>query len=617
MPKCATVVLVGVLLSLFAVQSAAAQDKAHAKQDLNVLIQIPHDAIVSVVVPGGDRTAKAVKEMVVDVLGPAGKTFAESFKPMEMVLGETPFGKGLDPSGSGALVILDPRTENRAWVAGRSSDEQPPDTEEAFEQYPWALVLPVKDAQTFFDPEQIDVRKQGDLYRINDGQGWARQVAKHMVLAPRKETLERFPAKVNVMTRMTRAHEKMIARDHLWVLADWKKLMELRKAKLLPELKHSLHMFTVFTAQILPLRWVYMTRSENLSEATQMAAGVHLDGQAVRVEARWSYPEGSHMAKSLQAFTPPKEPLIRRLPSAPGMFAYGADKSFRSPQALKSRQYRKAMGFLKELFVGFPSTMKNPEEHFDKLADETIEIVSVLQEQVQSVEHWLGTGLTDKQSICLGTTVRVRDAAKVLDLAPKIPATITKAFGTPLPYKLTSKPREDLSGGGVKVIEVTAATAGDDKPIELPEQFSKMLGDKHFRVLVASVGKDTIVTTFGGGQKALSKMIEISRSQKSFEMPEAWAKTARMLPANRAVEFFISPADVWDFFTSSMMGGGNSFYRDTLGAFPTDTPAGCAVAIDGLDMSIVAVVPYDIPRGAILMQQRLSGPEPPEQQQAP
>ncbi len=605
--------LVAVIAVCFFTVDASAQ-QARPKLDVNIFNHIPGDAVFAMVVPGTARSAQAVKEMVLDVAGPAGQMLA-GFEPLDLLLEDLPLGKGLDRNGSAGFVVLDPEKHSRIWLQRRAQDAPSPTMGEAAEEYPWALILPVSDPDTFF-AQEVPVRKQGEFYQIGT-EAWAKVCSDHMVIAARKETLTAFPAEVNIMTRMTPEHEKMIVRDHLWIIADWKRLRQLHSKDLLPDMfsmmgltGHSSPMAMMYLMSgampaIYPLGWVYMTRSENFSEATMMAAGLSFTGQAIRIETRWTYPEDSHMARALEKFKKPDHPLIRNLPDAEGLFVYGADKSFRSPEALKTRQYRKLIEKVGEL-----TGLKKKEggrEKLEKLTGEVGQVISALQGQVLSVEHCFGVDFTDERAIQLGTVAKVKDSARVMQTAAKIPERINVIFAEHgfMPFRLVSRERKDLSTEGMRVFEIALTDGEKNKPEELPEEVSKILGDKYFRIYVASAGKDTVITSLGGGEAFFEKMLQIAKTGNTFQMSDAWKKTQAMLPENRAVEFYISPARLVEMMKFAL-GRVEPHIVDEIPAFPSNTPLGAAVAVEKNDMSIVAVIPYDVPKSIVLMQMKMS-----------
>jgi hypothetical protein len=264
---------------------------------------------------------------------------------------------------------------------------------------------------------------------------------------------------------------------------------------------------------------------------------------------------------------------------------------------LKERNYRKLVGRLKDLEMGL-------DVDYDKMANELVSLVSSLQGQVHSVEHYAGLSKPGKEgSLAFATVAKVDDAAKVLKLAPGLAEQVVKTpVAMMVPGTLAPSDRTDLGGPDVKVIQLVLRMHGQDQPLELPEPLVKTFGDKHARLFVAAVGKDTVVTSFGGGEEFLQAVIAAARGQaKTFEIPQAWREVERMLPENRAAETY---------FSSKRMIG---MYRLVVGTFapevlkllpehPYPAPVGGALVVDGRDMALVGIVPYDVPKGFIMMQ---------------
>jgi hypothetical protein len=591
------------LFALIAANAAQAQTPQPTQADASVLTQVPGDAVAVLVVPGVDRSGQVVKDMVLKVLGPMAEMIGKDTSAMDFLKKELPLGEGFDPTGSFAVVVQDPREHSREWVAGRphGPETRGPEMDEVTAQYPLAFIVPVTDAEKLFDPKEVKCRREGK-YLLYDRDLWGLETGKYVILAPRKQTLENYPAGVNYLTRLTAQDETMVMRDHVWFRADWQKLRELAEANLLPAPGSLFYaglpgFYMLGTPVGYPMAYLYFTRGENLSEASTFSGGVQFTGGAIRIEARWRYPEDSHMGRALAAWRKPDGPLIRRIPAQAGVWAYGADKSFRTPPALKERNYRKLVGRLKDLEMGL-------DVDYDKMANELVSLVSSLQGQVHSVEHYAGLSKPGKEgSLAFATVAKVDDAAKVLKLAPGLAEQVVKTpVAMMVPGTLAPSDRTDLGGPDVKVIQLVLRMHGQDQPLELPEPLVKTFGDKHARLFVAAVGKDTVVTSFGGGEEFLQTVIAAARGQaKTFEIPQAWREVERMLPENRAAETY---------FSSKRMIG---MYRLVVGTFapevlkllpehPYPAPVGGALVVDGRDMALVGIVPYDVPKGFIMMQ---------------
>jgi hypothetical protein len=375
------------LFVLAAAGAATAQETSADQPDASVLMQVPADAAAVLVVPGVHRSAEAVKTMVLAALGPMAEMIGKDASAIDFVKKEVPLGPGFNPAGSLAVVVQDPREHNRNWVDRRpeGQDARNPEMDEVLAQYPLAFIVPVTDAEKLFDPKEIKCRREGK-YLVYDRNLWGLEAGKHVILAPRKQTLEGYPARVNFLTRLTPQDETMLMRDHVWFRADWPKLRGLAQANLLPGGESLFYMglpgiYMLGSPVGYPMGYLYLTRGENLSEATAMTAGVQFTGQAIRIESRWRYPAESHMGRALSAWRKPEGPLIRRIPARTGFWAYGADKSFRTPSALKERNYRKLFARMKDMGL---------DADYDKVADEVVCLISQLQGQVHSVEHYAG-----------------------------------------------------------------------------------------------------------------------------------------------------------------------------------------------------------------------------------
>ncbi len=593
--------LLFLLLSLCPVPAAGAADEA----DFAVLQQLPADAAVAVVIPGLQRLSDSVKEMIAAV---SSQEEADEFDLMTMIRQPSPMGEGFNPAGSFAAVLLDPRKADPEYVKLAEANELEVDTpEEMLEKMPIVFIVPANDAKTLFK-EMPGVEIDGELvYRSKDAPAqsdpvlYGRQAGGHVILARKKSVLRAWSNKVNLLTRLTAGQGQALVADQAWFWADRKLLATLQRKGLIPEDTDGLFSYgSALVGPSAPLLWyLHATREEIFNEAESLYGGLRITEKAIHLDARWSYPPESKVGRRLAAFRKPAGPLIRNIPNRPGSMIYGADKSaFATPLEIKKTQYAKLL-------------QRGPLGHLIPKEDRhaLIQHVADLQEQVLSVEHFLGPSRReiDKASIAFASVVRCKSSKAVMEKVKALPELISPiATKAGMPVSLQYKAQAGKIGN-VDVAEIRI-----NLPVMMIPDLSKVLpvltGDQKVRILAAPVDQNTVVITFAGGMEFLQEMVETSRRAGATKLDAETRAVAAMLPANRAAELYISPHNFLELYKSLgvrvyKIVEGEDAAPGSMPTYRSKTPVAGAVVIDNGALRVHGLIPLSTIKGYVKMIQ--------------
>ncbi|MFP4355981.1 MAG: hypothetical protein ACLFUJ_12730 [Phycisphaerae bacterium] len=563
------------------------------------MAHVPADGAFVVVAPGVQRLSDAISGMVRSV-GPA--EMVGQFDLLHTLREGLPLGEGLDATGSFAAVLLDPRKADKAYVQKIKDDEffEIEDPADILQELPIIYIAPVTDAKKLFNKEILVVEKDGLLeWRADedkDAELYGKVVGKHVAMALKKPVLAAWSSRVNLMTRLTPAQEQDLTRQQVWFWADRKLLGQLRKEKLLPIefLDDGPSPFVMMGMPPLAgLIYAHQTRDEIFDEATTLSGGMEITDKAILLDARWTYPAGAEVRKTLAEWKQPDKPLINKLPSLDAAWLYGADKStFSTPLAIKKKQYEKLLN--EEDGIG---------QFLQKAdRDKAINAVLGLQKQVTAVQHYAGPTGKDNPAFTFATVIGCKSSSDVLQRIREVSEvflSITQKMGGPQVLWKSKVAEIDQ----LPVHEINLSF-GQQAGGEVGMMLNNILGDTKARLLVVAVDEKTVITTAGGNIEFLKQMVELLQSDKQTPLNDQAREIARLLPKNRTAEMYVDIRNTMSLANAIYGKMGNPM---VVPEWTGKTPIAAALAIEPDAIRIAGAIPLSTIKGYFDMVQSMMG----------
>jgi hypothetical protein len=578
-----------------------------APLDLNILRHIPADSVAVFVVPGVRRTTDRVNGFVKSILPPQRIPGFDVLKFLRMGL---PLGSDFHADGAFAALLLDPSryAPNLVARARKAGGEEG----EVFwrHELPWAVIVPAQRTDQLL--REVEFVREGNYLKVietgdSEPFAWAWKADGYVVITRQKVALEAFPVRRSILTRLTPAQEQMLTRDHAWLWVDRLKCRELHEARLMPDARKATEMLGMLRHMVspanpfsVPLVWAHMTRGEIFFEATTLSGGIRFADEGIRLEARWSYPADSVVAKALAAYRPPAGRLISRLPDLPAVFAYGATKSFKTPAEIKERQYKKLLS--RGPFQDVPA----------ELRARALRAILAVQEQVTGVQHYAGATEAENGAMAFASVIECKSAAELIKTVKQIQQIAVElrphVKGLPLAESTFRYVEASVVVGRIKAdaieIEGGLVTPASE---EGKQRMKGAIDDDKFRLLIAPVDQKTVVVTLGGGEAFVAAVVKAATGPGSAtaSLHDSVRRALNMLPADRAVEVRISIKGAVDLARSVFSRMGEQDFLRLQ--YESHAPIVGAVAIDQRDLIIVGFIPSEMPREYYRMMMRAMG----------
>lgn len=476
-----------------------------------LLKHIPADCTGFVVLRSPRSFADGIKNFYKNLMPPQ---MAQHMDDMDLLEDFTDdMGEGFDEKGAVAFVLLN--VPDRP--AGSAPDEEMPDVR--FQDVPLVILLPGRDPRKII-PEEL--REDGKLlvWGNGDNQGYAVDSGKGFIMVSpnRPAIIEMLDVKKSADSVLTDAHKATLTK---YDAGAWLDVTKARKAWNSPFTKAaregiaeemSWHTGFAVAANAGPAAWVGLTRGMLFVEGATAVAGLTINDKGINFELSEQYAQDSAVGKALAQYKPSTTALTSRLPNLPYIFAYGSDKSFKTPAELKAKQYDWLLG------NNHLRGMSNADKALFKKQ------VLVLQEQVTGVQHYLGPVAAGAQGIGFISVIECKDASAVRKALPELAKAIQGALrglrghdgDTEGPGEFTLTYIEALEKSG----EVSLDAITVDHPemanmdAEARQMMRQILGDDKAQLLIAQPDDKTIVITVGGGTEFMKTALAAAGERK-------------------------------------------------------------------------------------------------------
>ncbi|KPK85720.1 MAG: hypothetical protein AMJ81_03015 [Phycisphaerae bacterium SM23_33] len=511
--------------------------QAAAPAKLDVLQRVPAGCTGFAVVTGAGATA-AKFDAFVKLLGSPEEPVLPA-PVLELMQSQTKMGKGFNPEGGFAAVMLDLKQYGLepAELAAAIRQGKPLPSR----RLPLVMLIPGRNPAEMFALRKPTT--QGDLVQF-EGQDknprYCLQAGAHVALGANLQAVRAVAAGLpppgqaggeSVLKRLSAADKAFIADNDVTVwmdpakggptlaaaIAALQKRFEPAEGAQMPARVRLMRAFATVTGAAGPF-------GDALNQMDAFALGLRFESQGLLAELRCSFRPDSMLGKALAACKAAEGNPFDRLPNMPYVLALSRVNQPRPPKEWAAGRVETALS--QEPLKSLPEEAK---ARYRRAA-------LGLGEQIRSVQLYFGTVSGEGGMARMACVLECASAGETRKLLAEFTAVAGEALGTSkdqtIGEVLVKYEGEAVRRGGKDADAITLkAPAGSERN---QKEMHLLLASESLRLLVAEADEKTLVITLGGGSDFLTKAMQ-SAAKRSGRLARdpAVAKALAMLPPKR------------------------------------------------------------------------------------
>ena len=515
-----------------------------------ILAQIPAGA--SYVMTGSvDKTIGSTEMFLIDIgvgeilnigVSRPGDGRGPQSTLLDMIEKQLKLGKGFDPKGGAAFVVLDPKTVGVDLVAPILDP-----------QSLVAIIAPGTVNTLFADAKPT---KEGDLTVItpNKKKIYAVQKGLYVVISPSKTAVKAIvDAKENAASELSKDELAMVNSSDLAVhvnVAPYRPVVK----KLLDGLKEKLK--TQFDPATAMGFNIYLMMGEALVEQLDTTTlGVKMGPNGLNIDSICTAKTGSTMAKVFAAESDATggAKVLDSLPSLPYVLAMGIDGWLDNAAMLAASKY------LTQAMMGPGSPYNLSEKDLAKMEAMQAKMAGM----VTGAQVVIGGAPAGKGVVSVAYVIRCKDSAKYREVFPEsIELTgkmMSAAQTQPNAPKISlayAKDAEKVGDLSVDAVTISVTGIPGAKPDELSGIFKMIFGEETIRMLVATPDAKTLVMTLGGTSETMAETLKVAAGKGPIPAMDGTVQAIRNLPKNSSIVMLFNVANLLDVIRTGMTRAG-------------------------------------------------------------
>jgi len=534
-------------------------DPKAAAGDYSILAQIPAGS--SYAVTGNIEKAVGAAEMfLIDIglgepLGIGVSRPGDGRPPrsdlLEMIKKELKLGKGFDPKGGAAFVVLDPKTVGVDLT--KIMDKPGPGEVRPKEEDMIAAILPGSVETIFADAKPT---KEGDLTILtpNRKKIYAAQKGMYVVISPSKTAAKAvIDAKTSAASELSKDELAMVNGSEIAIhanVASYRPVINMLLAEAKKEMERELD-----PASAMGFGVYLMMGQAMIQQLDTTTLGVKMGSNGLNIDSICTAKPGSTMAKVFETESDSTAgvKVLDSLPSLPYVWAMGVDGWMDSAALLEaSKEFSKAM-------IGPDSPYKLDEKDVAAMEAMQAKVAGL----VTGVQFVVGGAPTGKGVASMTYVIRCQDSAKYLEAFPegialgnKMMAAAQTQPDAPKISMTYAKDVEKVDGKSVDAINISITGLPGVKPDEMGPILKMFVGEETIRMLVAAPDDKTLVMTLGGSTETLKEAFKVAANKGPIPaMPET-TQAMRNLPKDSSIVSLFSAANLLDVVRTGMKAAG-------------------------------------------------------------
>jgi len=569
--------------------SAAAAQQAATPVGASVLQRVPAGCAGFLVVRKVEDFTGKIDAFIKQISPPDQPLLPGSV--LEMIKAQLQVGEGFDAGGGLAVVLLDPQQYD-VDLLKLMRLEPPADPSAKPPELPLVLVIPGRGAAGMlaaYNPtrkgEHIELAGAGFLR-------WAREIDGYVLLGPNRKAIDAVAAgKNSVVARLSVADKADVARNDLTVWLDFRVLGPILDAAIAEMEKKTASQGSGEDESGAPrvqlnfpgmsLRGSLGNYRRIIKQMDSLSLGVRMAKTGIVLAGRVGMRPDSVLGKTFAAYRHIPGPLLDRLPEMPYVAVFGSRNEPKAPKEFQLRQM--------DLALGQPPFKDLPADTKAKLR----EVFLGAEEQVQGMQMYIGANTSGQGQLAAAFVLECKSAAKVkgmLQTAVAAGAEAIRASKQEEIKQLVLQYHKGLEVLGERKVDVISVDHPELQSMDEEDRstMKAVIGEDKVRLLVAEADGRTLVITFGGGRKFLSRALEAAAGGGKLESKPDVAESLAMLPKRRIAVGLLSASNLMTLAKNIATAVGEE--APPLQVAPTP-PFAVAVTVERTDMGLVAYLP--------------------------
>jgi len=475
---------------------------------------------------------------------------------LDMIKQQLKLGKGFDPKGGAAFVVLDPRTVGIDLVKLLDESSRPGRSPSASKAEDMSAVIAPGTLETIFANAKPTNGGALTVIKPHGKELWAAQKGAYVVISPSGTAVKAIlDAKKTAAAELSADEIALINGSELTMHFNVKPYRSVA-GKLLDELKKNLEK-EVDKPTAAGLGVYLMMARELIGQVDATTLGVKLGQNGVNIDSITTAAAGSVAAKvfAAESATPGGAKVLDSLPSLPYVMAMGSNGWMNNP-ALHDAM----MDLSKAMMGPGPDALYKVDE---KTKARMIELQNEMAGMITGVQLVVGGAPKGKGMVNLAYVIRCKDSAKYRGIFPEsIELTNKMLAGMEMPpdapkVSMTyTKDAEKVDGVSVDSMNILLSKVPGDDKNELPNVLKMVLGEETIRIRIATPDAKTMVMTIGGSTEAMSQTLKVCAGKGPIPAMPSTAAVMRNLPENPSMVALFNMGNLLDVIRTGMKAAG-------------------------------------------------------------
>jgi len=505
---------------------------------------------------------------------------------MGQLKGALRLGEGLDPKGSAAFVLVNPKAAG-IDIVKLLKDAKTRATAESGMANPYIDYLTeskISELLAIILPSKLDTimvgktTTEGPLTVITSGSKkiYAVQKGSHVVMSPSKIAVTAIlNSKKSVTGELSADQIAMVKGSELTMHLDLKPYKPMLNILLyLPDE----NLYKRLDKPLADVMKMYVSMGRGLlGELDTTTIGLKIGQDGVNIDSICAAKPGSITAKIFQAesSTGGGVKVLDSIPSLPYVSAVGMNGWMDNPL------FQKAMMDMSMSMMGAGSIYKIDE----KTKARMLEMQNELKDMVTSVQFVAGGAPKGKGVVSIAYVIKCKDSAKYLSVLPEnvelsnqMMASAEMPPGSPTFVISYAKGAEKIGDLSVDIINITVSNKPEDDGAEFPEMLQilrgekpemlkMILGEEKIRMRIAAPDATTLVMTIGGASEGMAQTIKTLGGKGPISSDPETLKIMRFMPKDPSMLALFNTGNLMDVIRTGMTTTGAK--PDALKNLPT------------------------------------------------